>query len=133
MSTHRTTTLSDRVADEIRGLLGRRRMSASELARRLKVSRSWVSLRLTGAQEIGLNDLERIAFELDTTIGELLHLEAGDIPPEQAAVVAFLDDESYPPEMKGLFLRVQRRLLQEVKETPAPPPPAMRSRADARR
>ncbi len=131
MSTHRTTTLSDRVADEIRGLLGKRRISASELARRLKVSRNWVSLRLTGAQEIGLNDLERIAYELDTTVGELLHLEVGDIPPEQADVLTFLDDEAYPPEMKGLFLRVQRRLLQEVKETPAPPP--ARSRADARR
>lgn len=106
-------------------------MSASELGRRLNQSRNWVSLRLTGAQEIGLNDLERIAYELDTTVGELLHLEASDIPPELADAMALLEDETFPPELKGLFLRVLRRVVQEIKETPAPP--ERRTRADARR
>lgn len=56
-----TTTLSDRVAEEIRALLARRRITGRELARRLNISPNWVSLRLSGAQEIGVNDLARIA------------------------------------------------------------------------
>lgn len=97
-------------------------MSASELARRLNQSRSWVSLRLTGAQEIGLNDLERIAYELDVTIGELLNLEFGDVPAEIAEAAGFVNDEAEPVELRNLFLRVMRRLLHEIKETSAPPP-----------
>lgn len=122
MATHRTTTLSDRVGGEIRGFLGKRRMSASELGRRLNQSRNWVSLRITGGQEIGLNDLERIAYELDATIGELLNLEVGDMPPEIADALALYNDESLPPELKGLFLRVLRRVVQEIRETPVPVP-----------
>jgi transcriptional regulator with XRE-family HTH domain len=65
-------TLSAQVAEEIRAMLARRRVSGRELARRLAVSSPWVSNRLTGHQEIGLNELERIAAALDVEVAELL-------------------------------------------------------------
>jgi DNA-binding transcriptional regulator YdaS (Cro superfamily) len=65
-------TLSERVAEEIRALLARRRVTGRELARRLSVSSPWVSQRLTGHTEIGVNDLERIATALDVEITALL-------------------------------------------------------------
>lgn len=68
----RETPLSGRVAEEIRALMARRRMSGRELARRLDVSASWVSYRLTGSQPIDLNDLEQIARALDVKVIDLL-------------------------------------------------------------
>lgn len=68
----RDNTLSERVAEEIRALLARKRVTGRELSRRLGVSSPWVSQRLTGATEIGLNDLERIARALDVEIAALL-------------------------------------------------------------
>ena len=65
-------TLSDRIAEEIRVLLTRRRMSGRELARRLDVSPGWVSYRLSGEQEIGTNDLQRIAAVLGVSASDLL-------------------------------------------------------------
>ena len=53
-------------------MLARRRVSGRELARRLDVSSPWVSYRLTGNQEIGLDDLERIAAALDVPVTDLL-------------------------------------------------------------
>lgn len=64
--------LSELVAEEIRAMLGRRRVSGRELARRLNVSSSWVNYRLTGAQPIDVNDLQRIAVALDVTVLDLL-------------------------------------------------------------
>jgi transcriptional regulator with XRE-family HTH domain len=69
------TDLSERVAEEIRALLGRRRMSGRELARRLDVSPSWVSYRLTGQQPIDVNDLSAIAAALDVSVISLLPAE----------------------------------------------------------
>jgi len=68
--------LSDRVAEEVRVALVRRRMSGRELARKLDVSPSWVSYRLTGSQPIDLNDLQRIAEALGLQPVDLL--PAGD-------------------------------------------------------
>lgn len=67
--------MSGRVAEEIRALLARRRMSGRELARALDVSPSWVSYRLTGTQPIDVNDLDRIARVLGVGIVDLLPLE----------------------------------------------------------
>lgn len=53
-------------------MLGRKRVTGRELARRLDVSQPWVSYRLTGHKEIGLTDLERIAQALGVEIAELL-------------------------------------------------------------
>jgi transcriptional regulator with XRE-family HTH domain len=66
------TTLSTRVAEEIRAAMARRRISGAEVARRLDVSPMWVSYRLAGRQEIGLTDLERIAGVLGMSPVDLL-------------------------------------------------------------
>lgn len=67
-----TRTLSDIAAEEIRALLGRRRMSQAELARRLDVTGAWLNYRLTGRQPIDLNDLQVIAVALDVQPSDLL-------------------------------------------------------------
>jgi DNA-binding Xre family transcriptional regulator len=64
--------LSDRVAEEIRSWMGRRRLSGAALARALGVSPAWVSYRLTGTQPIDLNDLQRIAAVLNVEAADLL-------------------------------------------------------------
>lgn len=67
--------MSGRVAEEIRALLARRRMSGRELARVLDVSPSWVSYRLTGTQPIDVNDLQKIARVLGVRIVDLLPID----------------------------------------------------------
>jgi len=68
--------MSAKAAEEIRALLGRRGMNKAELARRLEVSHTWVTNRLTGDQEIGVNELHRIAQALGVKARDLL--PAGD-------------------------------------------------------
>jgi DNA-binding Xre family transcriptional regulator len=65
-------SLSDQAAEEIRAMLARRRMSGRKLAEQLRVSHTWVSQRLTGQQEIGLNELARIADALGIPFFDLL-------------------------------------------------------------
>jgi len=65
-------TLSDQVAEEVRALLARRRMSQRVLAGLLGVSPAWVNYRMTGVQEIGVNDLQRIAAALNVPVTDLL-------------------------------------------------------------
>lgn len=67
-----TPTLSDTVAEEIRALLGRRRISQAALARTLGVSGPWLNYRLTGKQPIDLNDLDAIAKALKVQPSALL-------------------------------------------------------------
>lgn len=84
-------TLSDRVAEELRALMARKRISGAEMARRLQVSPMWVSYRLAGRQEIGLTDLERMARILDVEPVDLLAgaavPSAGNKPPYVAGTV----------------------------------------------
>lgn len=68
----RTATLSELVAEEIRALMGRRRMTQAQLARGIGKTEMWVSLRLRGRQPIDLNDLALIAGALDAKIPDLL-------------------------------------------------------------
>lgn len=65
-------TLSDLIAEEIRVALTRQRMSQRQFAARLGVSPAWLNYRLTGVQEIGVNDLNRIAKALDMTVFDLM-------------------------------------------------------------
>ncbi len=67
-----TYTLSERVAEEIRAALARRRMSGRQLATNLGVSQTWMSSRLSGATPIDLNDLERIAAAMSVEVADLL-------------------------------------------------------------
>lgn len=65
-------TLSDLIAEEIRVALTRQRMSQRQFAAKLGVSPAWLNYRLTGAQEIGVNDLSVIAKALDLTVFDLM-------------------------------------------------------------
>ncbi len=65
-------TLSDLIAEEIRVALTRQRMSQRQFAAKLGVSPAWLNYRLTGAQEIGVNDLNKIARALDMTVFDLM-------------------------------------------------------------
>jgi len=81
-------TLSLQVAEEIRVVMLRRGITGARLAQELGVSPAWVSYRLTGAQPIDLNDLERIADAIGIGPGELLPArirKATDGQPEQVA------------------------------------------------
>lgn len=64
--------LTEQAAEEIRALLARRRVSGRELARRMGASHSWVNFRLTGAQPITLDDLQRFAEALGVDWLDLL-------------------------------------------------------------
>ena len=108
-----TANLSDRVAEEIRALLGRRRMSQAELARKLGTSGAWLNYRLTGKQPIDLNDLADIAGALGVAVADLLpqhvttrqYLSRGKDRPQAAG--------HRPPNMPG-SRRPQRRNLDRI-------------------
>lgn len=68
----KTRSLRDQVAEEIRVTLARRRLSATELARRMGVSQSYLARRMTGAQPFDLDDLDRIADALGVSVRQLL-------------------------------------------------------------
>ena len=66
------TPMRELVAEELRVLLARRRMSASELGRRIGVTQPYISRRLTGEIAFDLDDLQRIADAMEVTIADLL-------------------------------------------------------------
>lgn len=72
-------TLTQRVAEEIRVAMVRKRMSGAGLARALGVSPAWISYRLTGSQPIDLNDLERLAVALEVEVVDLLPRAVADV------------------------------------------------------
>lgn len=87
----RTATLTQLVADEIRVAMTRQRVSGRDLAKKLNVSPSWVSYRLSGRQPIDLNDLFRISKALGVSLHQLLpspEVVAGASDP--SATVAYL-------------------------------------------
>lgn len=66
------TPMRQRVAEEVRVLLARRQMSASELARRIGLTQPYMSRRLTGEIAFDVDDLEVIAAALGVKPAELL-------------------------------------------------------------
>lgn len=66
------STLSARVAEEIRVAMTRRRISGRQLAAQLGMSQTWLASRLNGVTPIDLNDLERIADILNVEVTDLL-------------------------------------------------------------
>ena len=89
--TERTATLTQLVAEEIRVAMTRQRMSGRDLAKKLDVSPSWISYRLSGRQPIDLNDLFSIAKALGVGVHQLLPspevvAQAADV----SATVAYL-------------------------------------------
>lgn len=90
----RTATLSELVAEEIRALMGRQRMTQAQLARGIGKTEMWVSLRLRGRQPIDMNDLLLIARALDVGVHELL-------PSPEAAAQAICQYHSAPTRTIG--------------------------------
>lgn len=74
-------TLSAQVAEEIRALLARRRISGRHLAEATGMSQSAISARLTGATAIDLDDLQRIAAALDVRVLDLFPVEVAEPTP----------------------------------------------------
>lgn len=66
------TTMNERVAEEIRVLLARRQITATELARKAGMTQRSISRRITGEKTIDVDDLERIARALDIPVTALL-------------------------------------------------------------
>lgn len=58
--------------EEILALMGRRRLTRTELARRLSVSDVWVGRRLNDQVPIDLRELQRIAVVLGVELADLL-------------------------------------------------------------
>lgn len=65
-------SLSGRVAEEIRVLMLRKNKTQRQLAAELGMSVAALSYRLTGTQELGLNEVERIARLLDVEVSDLM-------------------------------------------------------------
>jgi transcriptional regulator with XRE-family HTH domain len=65
-------SLRERVAEEVRVELARKRMSGTQLARRLRVSQAYIWRRLSGETALDLDDLERIGTILEVTPADLV-------------------------------------------------------------
>lgn len=96
-------SLSVYVAEEIRAKLARQRVSASQVARQLGVSHTWMTNRLAGHQDISVNDLQRIADALGCAVADLL----------PSAIRAGKTTERYPsaPERAPLPTKPATRVL----------------------
>lgn len=103
--------LTARVAEEIRALMGRKRITGAALARSLGVSEAWVSYRLSGKQTIDLSDMERIAASLGVAPVELLPADVRR--PGQPTVA------KVPRADRPMDNRPKTRAAQEVDHGPA--------------
>lgn len=72
MSNAPTLTLRERTAEEIRALLARRKMSATQLGREMGISQAYIWRRLSGETAFDLDDLEKIAAILGVEVIDLL-------------------------------------------------------------
>ena len=84
--------LREQVAEEVRALLARKRMTGADVAEAIKRSPMYVSRRVRGEVAFDLDDIQRIAEVLGVEIGDLFpHREGGanrdfDLAPAGAAV-----------------------------------------------
>jgi transcriptional regulator with XRE-family HTH domain len=69
--------LREHVAEEIRVLLARKRMSGAELGRRAGIKQSAISRRITGEVAFDMDDLEAIADVLGVDVADLLPRTVG--------------------------------------------------------
>lgn len=70
--------LREGIAEEVLALLGRRRMSQIELARRIGKSHTYVGRRLNGETAFDTDDLEKIAGALGVSVVDLLPASAAE-------------------------------------------------------
>jgi transcriptional regulator with XRE-family HTH domain len=83
-------SLSDRVAEELRAVLARRQISASELARRTGLRQPYLSRRMTGAVPFNLDDLELIAPVLRIEVADLLGDDSGPDAKKRRVLAALV-------------------------------------------
>lgn len=104
----RVTPMRELVAEEIRVLLARRRMSASELARQMGATQPYISRRLTGEIAFDVDDLEKIARVLNVTPRDLV-ATPGSVPTGQYPRLAGVSTSSpvaeRPPTRKDAVTR----------------------------
>lgn len=72
------TTVSESIAAELRGALGKAEMSRRALAGKLGVDPMWVTRRLTGQTELSVQDVVRICGELNIDPMPLLEHALGE-------------------------------------------------------
>lgn len=65
-------SIREEAAGELRALLARRRISASELSRRLNWKQSYMARRIDGRVALDLDDLQAIAAALEVSVLDLL-------------------------------------------------------------
>jgi len=85
--------LREAVAEEIRALLARRRMSGAALAAKIDKSEMYLSRRLRAETAFDIDDLEQIATALGTTPGHLI----SDAVHARTAAAASQDATSQKP------------------------------------
>jgi transcriptional regulator with XRE-family HTH domain len=64
--------LRERVAEEVRALMGRRRTTGAQLARAIGVPQSSLSRKLTGRYALDVDDLEAIAAYFEIPVASLI-------------------------------------------------------------
>lgn len=69
-------SLSGRVAEEIRVLMLRKNITQRQLASELGMSVAALSYRLTGTQQLGVNEVEKIAGALGVDVADLMPVPA---------------------------------------------------------
>jgi transcriptional regulator with XRE-family HTH domain len=72
METTNRDSLREETAGELRALLARRRVSASELSRRLGWKQSYMARRIDGRVALDVDDLQAIANALQVSVLDLL-------------------------------------------------------------
>lgn len=101
--------LREHVAEEIRVLLARKRISATELARRTGIKQSTMSRRMTGETAFDMDDLELIA--------DALGVEVTDLMPKRITAGGGTAREGEP----SVFKDVYRAIVQTDDDRPAEP------------
>lgn len=72
ISTESATPIREYVAEELRALLARRQMSATELARRIGATQPYIWRRMSAEIAFDIDDLQRIAAVLGVEVSDLL-------------------------------------------------------------
>lgn len=80
-------SLTDRVAEEVRALMARKRISQVRLAMATGLTQAAISRRITGQVAFDLQDLERISPVLDVTPVQLLGMSESRTTDRYADVV----------------------------------------------
>ena len=93
METGKRGQLREHVAGELRGHLAKKRISASEFARRVGWSQPYMARRYDGRVAMDLDDLEVIARELGISVTELLGGSGG----QTTAAKLRLAESTTPP------------------------------------